>query len=36
MVSPEDNNERQPIHEHESAPLIPVQRVVPEPAVAGG
>jgi tetratricopeptide (TPR) repeat protein len=36
MLSPEDNNERHPIHEHESAPLPPPQRTVPEPAVAGG
>jgi thioredoxin-like negative regulator of GroEL len=36
MLSPEDNNERQPIHEHESVPLAPVQRTAPEPAVAGG
>jgi tetratricopeptide (TPR) repeat protein len=36
-VSPEDNNERQPIHEHESVPLpvIPV-RPAPESAIAGG
>jgi tetratricopeptide (TPR) repeat protein len=31
-VSPEDNNERQPIHEHESVPLPTVS----EPAIAGG
>jgi Tfp pilus assembly protein PilF len=36
QLSPEDNNERQQIHEHESAPLIPVQKTVPESAVAGG
>ncbi len=36
MISPEDNNERQQIHEHESAPLVPVQKTVPESAVAGG
>ena len=34
MLNPEDNNERQPIHEHDSAPLTP--RTVPEPAIAGG
>jgi tetratricopeptide (TPR) repeat protein len=31
-VSPEDNNERQPIHEHESVPLPPIS----ESAIAGG
>ncbi|HSG38721.1 MAG TPA: tetratricopeptide repeat protein, partial [Thermoanaerobaculia bacterium] len=37
MLSPEDNNERQPIHEHESAPLEPKPRVAPEAAaIAGG
>jgi Flp pilus assembly protein TadD len=36
MISPEDNNERQPIHEHESAPLKPLPRIAPESAVAGG
>ena len=38
MVSPEDNNERQQIHEHESVPLgAPPRTATPEqPAVAGG
>jgi Tetratricopeptide repeat/Cytochrome c554 and c-prime len=39
MLSPEDNNERQPIHEHDSVPLddLPLQRMAPEQApVAGG
>ncbi|HEX9943923.1 MAG TPA: tetratricopeptide repeat protein [Thermoanaerobaculia bacterium] len=36
LLSPEDNNERQQIHEHESAPLLPVQRTAVESVVAGG
>jgi tetratricopeptide (TPR) repeat protein len=36
MLSPEDNNERQPIHEHESVPLDTVPRTIPESAIAGG
>ena len=36
MLSPEDNNERQPIHEHESAPLPPAPRISPEPATLAG
>ncbi|HEV2853745.1 MAG TPA: tetratricopeptide repeat protein [Thermoanaerobaculia bacterium] len=36
MLSPEDNNERQPIHEHESAPLNTVPRTTAESAIAGG
>jgi tetratricopeptide (TPR) repeat protein len=39
MISPEDNNERQQIHEHESAPLprTPAKPTPSEPAaVAGG
>jgi len=38
MVSPEDNNERQQIHEHESVPLNHVRPTAPAeaPAVAGG
>ena len=37
-VSPEDNNERQPIHEHESVPLpaAPVRPATPDSAIAGG
>jgi tetratricopeptide (TPR) repeat protein len=37
-VSPEDNNERQPIHEHESVPLpvIPARPVTPDATIAGG
>ncbi|HKI02292.1 MAG TPA: tetratricopeptide repeat protein [Thermoanaerobaculia bacterium] len=35
MVSPEDNNERQPIHEHESAPVIPIPKTA-DSAIAGG
>jgi tetratricopeptide (TPR) repeat protein len=31
-ISPEDNNERQPIHEHESIPLGPVKPVPATPA----
>ncbi len=36
MVSPEDNNERQPIHEHESVPLKPMPRTAESAAIAGG
>ncbi len=40
MHSPEDNNERQPIHEHESAPLDIAPNTAPrtasESAIAGG
>lgn len=40
-ISPEDNNERQPIHEHESVPLPPVSNApksaaAPEGPIAGG
>ncbi|HYU35569.1 MAG TPA: tetratricopeptide repeat protein, partial [Thermoanaerobaculia bacterium] len=37
-LSPEDNNERQPIHEHESVPLpmIPGRPAAPDSAIAGG
>jgi len=36
LLSPEDNNERQQIHEHESAPLNKVPRAAAETAAAGG
>lgn len=36
MLSPEDNNERQQIHEHESVPLNAAPKTVAESAVAGG
>jgi len=36
MVSPEDNNERQPIHEHESVPLKPMPKTAESAAIAGG
>jgi tetratricopeptide (TPR) repeat protein len=36
MLSPEDNNERQPIHEHDSAPLNLMPRAAAESVVAGG
>jgi tetratricopeptide (TPR) repeat protein len=36
MLSPENNNERQPIHEHESAPLPSPPRIAPEPATHAG
>jgi hypothetical protein len=36
MLSPENNNERQPIHEHESAPLAPAPRVTPDAATLAG
>jgi tetratricopeptide (TPR) repeat protein len=36
-ISPEDNNERQPIHEHESVPLAPAEDATPAiTASAGG
>jgi hypothetical protein len=39
-ISPEDNNERQQIHEHESVPLPPIsitpRPAGPESAIAGG
>lgn len=36
-ISPEDNNERQQIHEHESVPLPVIPRpATPESAIAGG
>ncbi len=35
-LSPEDNNERQPIHEHESAPLPPPVLATPTTAATGG
>ena len=34
--SPEDNNERQQIHEHESVPLTPAKPIAGESAIAGG
>jgi tetratricopeptide repeat protein/cytochrome c554/c'-like protein len=36
MLSPEDNNERQQIHEHESVPLTPARRPAGESVIAGG
>ncbi|PYQ61432.1 MAG: hypothetical protein DMF53_15105 [Acidobacteria bacterium] len=36
MLSPEDNNERQPIHEHESVPLQSIPRSAEGSAIAGG
>jgi tetratricopeptide (TPR) repeat protein len=36
MMSPEDNNERQPIHEHESVPLKPMPKTAESAAIAGG
>jgi len=36
MLSPENNNERQQIHEHESAPLNKVPRTAAETVAAGG
>ncbi len=36
MLSPEDNNERQPIHEHESVPLNNVPRTAESSVNAGG
>ena len=36
MLSPEDNNERQPIHEHESVPLPTLPRTAEGAAIAGG
>ena len=31
LISPEDNNERQQIHEHESVPLAAARRAAPSP-----
>ncbi|MBW8876253.1 MAG: tetratricopeptide repeat protein [Acidobacteria bacterium] len=36
MLSPEDNNERQPIHEHESVPLNAIPRTAESSVNAGG
>ena len=36
LLSPEDNNERQPIHEHESVPLQSIPRTAEGSAIAGG
>jgi thioredoxin-like negative regulator of GroEL len=36
LLSPEDNNERQPIHEHESVPLQSLPRTAEGSAIAGG
>ena len=36
MLSPENNNERQPIHEHESVPLNTIPRTTESSAIAGG
>ena len=36
MISPEDNNERQPIHEHESVPLPSLPKTAEGAAIAGG
>ena len=36
LQSPEDNNERQPIHEHESVPLPSLPRTAEGAAIAGG
>jgi hypothetical protein len=36
LLSPEDNNERQPIHEHESVPLNAIPRTAEPSAIAGG
>ncbi|HEX3555659.1 MAG TPA: tetratricopeptide repeat protein [Thermoanaerobaculia bacterium] len=36
MLRPEDNNERQQIHEHESVPLNKVPRTTESSAIAGG
>ncbi|HEY2293651.1 MAG TPA: tetratricopeptide repeat protein [Thermoanaerobaculia bacterium] len=36
LLSPEDNNERQPIHEHESVPLQSIPRTAEGAAIAGG
>jgi Flp pilus assembly protein TadD len=36
LLSPEDNNERQPIHEHESVPLQSIPRAPEGAAIAGG
>jgi Flp pilus assembly protein TadD len=36
LLSPEDNNERQPIHEHESVPLQSLPKTAEGAAIAGG
>jgi tetratricopeptide (TPR) repeat protein len=36
LLSPEDNNERQPIHEHESVPLQGLPKTAEGAAIAGG
>jgi tetratricopeptide (TPR) repeat protein len=36
LLSPEDNNERQPIHEHESVPLHGLPRAAEGSVIAGG
>jgi tetratricopeptide (TPR) repeat protein len=36
LLSPEDNNERQPIHEHESVPLQSLPKAAEGAAIAGG
>jgi hypothetical protein len=36
MLSPEDNNERQPIHEHDSVPLNTIPRTTESSPIAGG
>jgi tetratricopeptide (TPR) repeat protein len=36
LLSPEDNNERQPIHEHESVPLQSLPRTADSSTIAGG
>ncbi len=36
LLSPEDNNERQPIHEHESVPLQSIPKTAEGAVVAGG
>jgi tetratricopeptide (TPR) repeat protein len=36
LLSPEDNNERQPIHEHESVPLPSLPRTAESSTIAGG
>lgn len=36
LLSPEDNNERQPIHEHESVPLQSLPKTTEGAAIAGG
>ncbi len=36
LLSPEDNNERQPIHEHESVPLRSIPKTAESSVIAGG